>query len=154
MTNSQATCAPLWGLLWFFYLVTSALILLKKKTELAALENSYVSCQMSFVKVTWKVPSVNNFPTNKDKWSLPWCKFKFCIAVFCSTLQRHYITVRFLFQLFFKSKEMYDMSSTDPLCLFCLVFIVYQLTHPIFGFFCLSSPSSTWCQKQKRLSLL
>lgn len=52
MTKSVHLCELCCG----FSLVTSVLILFKKKQ--AALEDLYVSCQMSSVKVACKVPSV------------------------------------------------------------------------------------------------
>lgn len=147
LTKSQATCAPL-----FLFNKMCFHSFWGKKIELAALENVYVSCQMSLVKVMWEVPSFVLI-SQRMKTNGP-CLDVNLNPVFCRTLQGVLPPHFFASYFFFKGKDISNVSSHDPLCLFCLVLAyVYQLTYPIFFFF-LSSPSSTRCQKQERLNLL
>lgn len=91
-----------------------------------------------------------NFPTDEEKWSLPWWNFEFCILLDITGS----LTTKFLCQLFFNGKEISNVSSHDPLCLFCLVLAyVYQLTHPIFFFFFFFPHQALQGAKNKRVSV-
>lgn len=133
-----------------FYLVTSVLILLKKKTELAALQNSYVSCHMSFVKVTRKVPSVVLISQwIRTNGPYPESKFKFCkaVPVFCSILQS--LTIRFLCQLFLRAKR----CTTCPLLtlsVFSAWFSLYISWHIQYLFFLVFPHQALHNAKSKR----
>lgn len=149
LTKSQATCAPLWALLRFLFDKKVFLIPFEKKMELAAWENLYASCQMSLVKVMRSMPSVVLI-SQRMKTNGP-CLDVNLNSVFCWTSQG--VSPPNFFASYFLTTRRYPMCPHMTLYVFSawVLAYVYQLTHPIFICF-LSSPSSTRCQKQERLS--
>lgn len=122
LTKFQATCAPLWALLRFLFNKKCFHSFWEKKMELAALENLYVSCQMSLVKVMWGVPSVVLI-SQRTKTNGP-CLDVNLNFVFCwtGTASLRALPPNFFASyFFFNSKEISNVSSHNPLCLFCLV---------------------------------
>lgn len=119
LTKSQATCA-LWALLQFL-LKKKCFQFLLKKNGAGSLRKLVCELPDEFSKShASNAKCCANFPTDEDKWSLPWCKFEFCVLLDITGN----LTTKFLCQLFFNNKDISNVSSHDPLCLFCLGFSI------------------------------